>query len=348
MGELHFERNDLEAATRHLEEGIERALEWVGLGATTSRLLEDTGARDRLARLEDVDADTALSMVPGYITLARVRQAKGDADGALEALRKVERVAQNSRISPLWKGRTEKWGEAWRARLRMARGDVKSASRWARAAGLDATDELVYSHESELEYITLARLLLAQGMHEKAAVLLGRLLKAAQTGGRRHTEIELLVLRALVLRARNDEPGALATLRRALTLAEPEGYVRTFAEEGDPMVDLLQRQLKAWRGADDVPLEYVGKLLEALGEGITLPAGMDVRDTAGLTLDPITGRQLEVLKLLDSDLSNREIASRLFVSLDTVKSHTRHLYAKLGVHNRHQAIARARDLKLLD
>jgi LuxR family maltose regulon positive regulatory protein len=134
-----------------------------------------------------------------------------------------------------------------------------------------------------------------------------------------------------------------------VTLAEPEGYVRTFADEGEPMADPLRRLLKAWKKerSYDVPLEYVGKLLEALGAGVTAPAGTDVRDAAGLTLDPMTGRELEVLRLLDSDLSNREIASRLFVSLDTVKSHTRHLYAKLGVHDRHQAVARARDPKLL-
>jgi LuxR family maltose regulon positive regulatory protein len=174
-------------------------------------------------------------------------------------------------------------------------------------------------------------------------------MQTAQAGGRQHTLIELLVLRALALRERNDEPGALAALQRALMLAEPEGYVRTFADEGEPMADLLRRLLKAWRKErqDDVPLEYVGKLLEALGAGATAPAGTDLRDAAGLALEPITGRELEVLRLLDSDLSNREIAASLFVSLDTVKSHTRHLYAKLGAHTRHQAVTRARDLGLL-
>ena len=161
--------------------------------------------------------------------------------------------------------------------------------------------------------------------------------------------IELLVLKALVLRAQNDESGALAKLRRALTLAEPEGYVRTFVDEGAPMADLLRRLLKTWRKErlDDVPLEYTGKLLETLGAEMTTPSGTNVRDETGLVLDPITGRELEVLKLLESDLSNRQIAARLFVSIDTVKSHTRHLYTKLGVHNRHQAVRRARELKLL-
>jgi LuxR family maltose regulon positive regulatory protein len=87
--------------------------------------------------------------------------------------------------------------------------------------------------------------------------------------------------------------------------------------------------------------------VQGSGENDPRERGSDLHDTTGLILDPITERELEVLKLLDSDLSNREIAARLFVSLDTIKSHTRHLYTKLGVHNRHQAVALARDLKLL-
>ena len=347
MGELLFEWNDLEAANRHLLEGIEYTLEWVGLGEATSRLLDDATTHDRLASLEQVEADAAHGVVPGYMALARVRQAQGDPDGALEALRNVELVAHNSRISPLWKGRAESWGEAWKARLRMAQGDLRAATRWAEDRELRSTDDTDYS--SELEYLTLARLLLVQGNHNEAADLLERLVVAAQSGGRGQTVIEGLTLHALVLRARNDERGAFAALRRALALAEPEGYIRTFADEGEPMADLLRRLLKAWRKerSDDVPLEYVGTLLEALGAEVTTPSRMDLRDAAGLVLDPITERELEVLRLLDSNLSNREIAARLFVSLDTVKSHTRHLYAKLGVHNRHQAIARAKDFDLM-
>jgi LuxR family maltose regulon positive regulatory protein len=347
IGELLFEWNDLEEATRHLLDGIQRTLEWVGLGEATSRLLESTETHDRLDRLAEVDADAAHGVVPGYIALARVRLAQGDAQGALDALDKIERVAQNSRVSPLWRDRTERWGAAWRARLWMAEGNLRAAKRWSQNRDLGATDDPDYA--SELEYITLARLLLAQGKLEAAANLLGRLMDAAETGGRRRTVIELLVLQALVLRAQNVETGALAALKRALLLAEPEGYVRTFADEGGPMTDLLRRLLKAWRKEqpDDVPFEYVGTLLEVLGVAVTVPTGTVTRDAAGLALEPITGRELEVLRLLDSDLSNREIAGRLYVSLDTIKSHTKHLYAKLGVHTRHQAVARARDLKLL-
>jgi LuxR family transcriptional regulator, maltose regulon positive regulatory protein len=347
MGELLYEWDDLQSATRHISEGIERALEWVGLGEAMSRLLHDAGTHDRLGRLDEVDGDAAYGVVPGYIALARVRQAQGDTDGAFGALRNLDAVARSSRISPLWKGRAENWGEAWRTRLHIAQGDLRAAARWAQDRGLRSTDDTDFT--LELDYLTLVRLLLAQGKHGEASDLLGRLMEPAKAGGRIRTVIESLVLRAMVLGTQNDEPGALAALQRALTLAEPEGYIRTFADEGEPMADLLQRLLGAWRKErpEDVPLDYASRLLASLDVDIKAPSGTDVRDTATLILDPITGRELEVLRLLDSELSNREIAARLFVSLDTVKSHTRHLYAKLGVHNRHLAVKRARDLKLL-
>jgi tetratricopeptide (TPR) repeat protein len=245
MGELLFEWDDLEAATRHLSEGIEQVLEWVGLGDAMGGLIKVSGTRDRLGRLEAVDEDAAHGVVPAYIALARVSQSRGDAAGAIEALRKVQRVAQNARLSPLWKERAKRWGAAWQARVRIATGQLRAANRWAQDRQLSATDDPDYS--TELEYITLARLHLAQGKNEEAANLLGRLMEAAEAGGRRHTVIELLVLRALALRVRNDEPEALAALQRALTLAEPEGYVRTFADEGEPMADLLRRLPKAWK-----------------------------------------------------------------------------------------------------
>jgi LuxR family maltose regulon positive regulatory protein len=231
----------------------------------------------------------------------------------------------------------------------MARGDLRAANRWAQERALSAADDLAYSPESELEYVTLARLLIARGDSEEATDFLERLLGAAEAGGRGRTVVELLVLKALALRARNDQPGALAALRRALTLAKPEGYVRTFADEGEPMVDLLRQLSRAWRREQpsEAPLEYMSTLLEAIGAEVAVPVTSRVHGREGPILNPITSRELEVLRLLDSELTNREIAKHMFVSLDTVKSHTRHIYTKLGVRARHQAVARARELKLL-
>jgi tetratricopeptide (TPR) repeat protein len=147
IGELLFEWDDLKAATRHLSEGIELALKWVGLGEATSKLLEVSGTHDRLGRLEAVDEDAAHGVVPGYIALAHVSQAQGDADGAIEALRKVEWVAQGARLSPLWKDRAKRWGEAWQARVRIAEGNLRAANRWAQDRQLSATDDPGYSSQ---------------------------------------------------------------------------------------------------------------------------------------------------------------------------------------------------------
>jgi LuxR family maltose regulon positive regulatory protein len=359
MGEVLLERNDLQAATHHLLSGVELLLEYSGLWKATSEVLEDPVAYERLRSagevyLEDLDIDSesAPGVVTGYIALARVRQVQGDAESSLEALRKADNVAQGEYVTPRWRRRAKKLVETWRARLRMMQGDLDAAVRWAREQRLSAEDSFEYSPESELEYLTLARLLIVEGKPEEASRLLERLLEAAETGERGRTIIEVLVLKALVLRTQSDEPGALAALRKALTLAEPEDFVRSFADEGAPMLDLLRRVLKALRrdppdSAGDVPLEYTGKLLEALGAPLTAPTKVHVRDPAELVLEPITERELEVLKLLDSNLSNREIAASLFVSLATVKTHTKHLYRKLGVHARHEAIVRGKELGLL-
>jgi LuxR family maltose regulon positive regulatory protein len=350
LGELLLERDDLEATMHHLQKGVELLLKWSGLGVATSRLLEGTEAHGRAGRPEDVsvDFDAAGPLVAGYLALARARQAQGDTQGAFDALRKADRISQNPSIESRWKVRIE----AWRARLYMAQGDVKAATRWAQERGLSAEDELEYSPESELEYATLTRLLIAQGKHEETLGLLDRLLEDAEAGGRGWSVIALLTLKALALRSQSDGPGSLAALRRALTLAEPEGYVRTFADEGATMVDLLRRlltvQSKEPPGAESkVSPEYVGKVLEACGADVTVPARASSRGTGGLFVESITERELEVLKLLDSELYNREIAKRLFISLDTVKSHTKHIYAKLGVRARHQAVARAKELGIL-
>ena len=352
MSELLMERNEPEIAARHVPKGIELLLRWSRLRVSTGQLLEDTEAHDRLGRLEEVDAGAAHGVVTGYISLARARQIQGDTGGKLDALRKAEQVARDSRGSSLWKTRTSTWRKAWRARLWLAEGDVRAAKRWARERGLSPEDELEYSPEAELERMALARLLIAEGRHEEASELLERLLETAKAGGRGRTEIEALALEAVALRAQGDESGALAALRSALTLAEPEGYVRIFADEGKPMAVLLRRVLRAQRRepldvAGNVAPGYVGTLLEALGAEVATPARSRAHGTEQLILDPITGRELEVLKLLDTDLSNREIAARLFITLPTVKTHTKHLYRKLGVSARHQAVARGRELGLL-
>ena len=157
--------------------------------------------------------------------------------------------------------------------------------------------------------------------------------------------IEIMALRALALRAKGEKERAVGTLAQALALAEPEGYVRTFVDEGSPMAELLTLVLEARRRDrldPPIPIDYLRRILAALE-----------RDASGATSrvvglpEPPSERELEVLRLVADGKSNRRIASELFVSVGTVKTHTNNLYRKLGAHSRTQAAARARELGLL-
>ena len=211
---------------------------------------------------------------------------------------------------------------------------------WARERGLSFDDDLSYLRE--FEHITLARVLLAGYTAERAersiqeaTRLLERLLQAAEAGQRTGSVIEILVLQALTRQARDDVPAALAALRRALTLAEPEGYVRIFADEGPPMASLLRAAAKL-----RIAPRYVRRLLAAVNKTEdSTPASQ------GLT-EPLSERELDVLRLLGTDLGGPEIARELIVSLNTVRTHTKNIYAKLGVNNRRAAVRRARELDL--
>jgi LuxR family transcriptional regulator, maltose regulon positive regulatory protein len=200
----------------------------------------------------------------------------------------------------------------------------------------------------------LARVLLAQQQSDRALGLLERLHARAAAQGRTRSVIEVRALQGLARAAGGDQAGALAALAAALTLAAPEGYVRVLVDEGPPMAALL-RQLLADRrqeglaAADAVPRDYLARLVEAF-EQAGLPVRFPVRRggvvVAGL-VEPLTERELEVLGLLAAGAPNRAIAEQLVVTLDTVKRHVSHLFAKLGVANRTQAVARARQLGLL-
>lgn len=160
--------------------------------------------------------------------------------------------------------------------------------------------------------------------------------------------IEILVLRALTLQKRGDPGDSLATLQRALMLAEPEGYVRTFVDEGGPMAALLSEFLNARRKSPReahhrILLDYMRRLLAAFGS--PLPGAE--ASTGPQLLAPLTAREREVLGLISSGLSNREIAVRLFVEVSTVKSYTNSIFRKLGVRSRTQAVAEARALHLI-
>jgi LuxR family maltose regulon positive regulatory protein len=207
--------------------------------------------------------------------------------------------------------------------------------------GLDADGGPKPPHE--MEYMVLARILVAQGRSDQAVRRLGGLLEGAYARGHTSRAIETLNLQALALQAQGAAEQAITALGRALSLAEPGGFVRTFVDEGPSMASLLYQAV-----ACGITPDYGRRLLAAFA--ITEPDETASSQTAAPgpdLMEPLSEREREVLELLAIGLSNREIASRLFVSLNTVKAHTRSIYGKLGVHNRTQAVAMARTMGVL-
>jgi LuxR family maltose regulon positive regulatory protein len=316
LGELQCEQGDLKAASQNL--------------LTSKKLGEQASLPELQFR--------------SSVAKARIRAAQGDLDGALDQLHEAEHVAVLSSapdVRPV---------AALKTRLWVKQGRLTEALDWARERDLTVEDDLSYLRE--FEHITLARVLIAQyksdrvkrSIHE-AAGLLARLLKEAEEGGRMGSVVEILVLQAVAHQVEGDLSLALVPLERALTLAEPEGCVRMFADEGSPMAQLLFEA--AARGI--IP-DYSGKLLAAIKARKQMSQGKSSLATSPspqpLT-DPLSERVLEVLRLLKSDLSGPEIARELVIALSTVRSHTKSIYSKLNVNNRRTAVKEAEKLDLI-
>jgi len=311
------EQDQLEAALAHVQAGLEQ-LEQVGGPAAALWL---------------------------YRSLARIQHAKGDWAAALNALERAYQSGQRAQILFVM-GQAA----ALRARLQLAQGDRDAAGQWLAASGISPDDpQADHPGVREVEYLACARVLTAQDRYPQALSLLDRLLASAESGGRIGSVIENLALQSLVFQSQGSTTRALACLVRALRLAEPEGYLRVFVDEGDPMRILitefqeLSRQ-KLSAGADEEILRllaYTEKLLSTLAqppEAAHAPVPLP---------ELLSERELEILHLIAKGCSNQEIAALLVIAVSTVKSHINNLYGKLGTHRRTQVVARARELGLL-
>jgi LuxR family transcriptional regulator, maltose regulon positive regulatory protein len=310
----------------------------VGLSQVDLERGDLRSAVDHLTRAEELGEHRGLPQHPFRRRVARARlcEAEGDLAAAADLLEEAERVyvgdfSPNVRPVP-----------AMRARLLVAQGRAAEALDRVRGSGLSADDDLSYVRE--YEHVTLARILLALGGAEHPPslgttyTLLERLRAAAEDGGRVGSLIEILTLQALAHHAghgRHDLPGALAPLEQALRLAEPEGYVHVFVGEGaalTPLLEALARRHGSWA--------YPRRLLTPYDVPEAAPSSPAL-------VEQLSGRERDVLRLLASDLDGPAIARELVVSLNTVRTHTKNIYTKLGVNSRRAAVTRAGELHLL-
>ena len=317
LSEVLIEHNELDAAARHMEASRE--------------LGEAAGLPQHAYRWR--------------VTMARLARARGDLEGALALLEEAEPL-YNTDFSP-----PVRPVSALRARVQLAGGDLAAARAWAAERGLTVDDDLSYVRE--FEHITLSRVLLARHATEgdtralqDALSLLGRLLAAAEAGHRNGSAIEILILQAVAHHADGDTAAALAAVTDALGRAEPEGYVRLFLHAG-PAVPALIASVAQDQGATHARRVMAAGEPTAAGKPTTAPSPMPGSSSGPSPLvDDLSPRELDVLRLLRSDLSGPEIAGELLVSLNTFRTHTKSIYTKLGVNNRREAISRAAELGL--
>lgn len=278
------------------------------------------------------EGDQHYVLIIGHIWLAWLHQTRGNLRGSDENIRAALMLIQQHKVTRFWPLPS---AVCYQARLWMAQGNLEAANQWAVESGLGREDP-VPAFLFEVDYSTRARLLIAQGNLDAAETLLFHLNKEAVATERNGSLIEILILQAITFAAQRRNEEALSAIADALGLASGEEYVRIFLDEGPPIAELLRQAV-----AQDLHASYALRLLNALGEKSPETAAPQP------FIEPLSERELEVLHLLAEGLSNDAIARKLFLSTGTVKVHLKHIYGKLSVNSRTQAIASARDLKLL-
>lgn len=322
LGDLAREWNDLEAAADYLTESIELAQQW-----------------------------SELSSFDAYFPLMRVRLAQGDVEQAQDALESAKRIAYGSDITQLDDILADLHQAYYFSRL----GDMDMVMRWAEKRNLvsggspepypvsNDKQDYIEAHLRKYEHLVLSHALIQQGRADEALRLLDDLLAHARDLRRTDLLIEIQILRALTLQKEEREGDALEALAEALSLAEPGGFVRIFLDEGEPMMRLLR--IAASHG---ISPGYASTLLAAFDES-KIPVIMEQHSTAHAQpiIEPLSERELDVLRLLAAGMSNSEIAEELVIAVSTVNSHCKSIYGKLNVHRRWDAMQRAQELGII-
>ena len=345
-------QQSLQLAAEHGREAQQvTAHHYLGMAMLRHEMREEAAAAQHLQKAREMGEQTTLVDWPyrWRIAQARLKESGGDLEAALVLLDDARRVYVKNPVPdtrPI---------DALKAKVHLKQGRLSLAQDWVHARGLSADDEISYL--GEFEQLTLARVLMAEyrSNHAERSILdamklLERLLQAAEAQRRNGSVIEILVAQALAHQAQGNIPQALASLERAMALAEPEGYTRIFVDEGLPVAQLLSEA-----AAHGVMPDYTARLLTVFNaeaqnreDKSDLPSALPEGHRVGEPLiEPLSQRELEVLMLIAQGLSNREISERLFLALDTVKGHNRKIFDKLQVQRRTEAVACARALGLI-
>ncbi len=314
IADLLCERNELVAAQAYMKQGLALLACW----------------------------DKADDWVLAYITLARIHLAQANRSDALEAIEKAADVIQTRGIF----SEARRAAENAQVKLWLAQGDLQTADRWAGSQVERLGSDGQFGFENELTNIARARVLIALNRPDEAIELLSYLEETARAAGRVGRVIEILLLKALALRETGNSEQAILAMTKCLRLAEPEGYVRLFLDEGQP-VRLLLAQWLAHAGAGSVRDYAVQLLTHFDAEPHEVAAAQEEVSPTGDLLEPLSERELEVLHLIAMGRTNREIARQLIVAPGTVKAHAASIYRKLDVANRTEAVSRARQLGIL-
>lgn len=310
LARIHYQWNDLDTAIDHATSAVE--------------LAEQAGE--------------SIGLLASCLTLARIHWARGQMEAMAKTLDRAQPLASscnNAMVSTV--------AHAWAARFSLAQGDSTAAERWASTLQDDLSLHEIPDFWLELPYLTFVRLLIVTGELDGVPEALERLCQRAMSQGHMETVIEVLTLQSIALHAQRKEDQALSVLGHALSLAKPEGHVRLFIDEGDRMHQLLR--MAASRG---IAPDYVSQLLSAMASHVgrntvKFPAPPPIHDLP----EHLTERELEVLRFAAEAMSNHEIAVKLMIEESTVKSHMNHIFGKLQVKSRLQAVERARALGLL-
>ncbi|MBA4384259.1 MAG: helix-turn-helix transcriptional regulator [Anaerolinea sp.] len=355
LADIQIAKGELANAMATFQSGLQLAKEfgtpilpgtadmYVGMSSLYYEYNDLQAAKDNLLKSQTLGKFASLPQNPyrWHAMMARISEAQGDLDGALDLFNKAEQLYDGNfspNIRPI---------STCKIKLLLAQGKLSDAQAWVQEHKLTVEDELSFIRE--FDHITLTRVLLADYLRNhtedsiiKAMALLERLRKAAEEGRRKRSVIEILMLQALVSQAQGDISAALLPLQDALLIAEPEGFIRTFVDEGTSMKQLLQEASS--RG---IMPDYSGRLLAAFEEENQNIEKNLISSPDRLLNDLLSHREFEILKLISLGLSNREIGERLFLAIDTVKGHNRRIFDKLQVESRTEAIARARELGLI-